>query len=38
MHHIVRYLKEFQDDYGIERIFTHTFSLKRELFNKLKMN
>ena len=36
--HILGYLIELRDDYGIELTFVHTSSLKWELLKKLKMN
>ena len=32
LHHILGYLKELCNNYGIEPIFTHTVSMKRKLF------
>ena len=38
MHHILEYLNKVWDDYETDPILTHTFSLKRELLKKLKLN
>ena len=35
LHQILGYVKELQGDYGIEPIFPHIVSLKRELLRKV---